>query len=825
MSDDIGDVTGDEWLGDLRDVLQQWTGWFGNPTRNNIGPRPSVSNAIARSEIRGERQQCWQDGNYVNNIGRCVPKEEALEVAFRNIENLQDSDNVRRDRIEAYILGSFYDELADAGGNEEDIVNVLNKYNDNGFMDSNQWIQETLASTGSATSVITGTVDNAILEDMIRKAAIGDGIFGGEVDFEDLPGYGGIWEGLIRHIKVIGKGLPFPIPDWLPLPGIFELPTVGDIFDTVTGPWKTAAEDALRDCVDTGKSASQCLEEQSVIDILTDGIGNATSDIYDATAEKVQEILDKTIDCASNPSTCAQEVFDKLKDIFGEGAVDPTSTGGNIPDWMKVIIIGGTYGDEILGELEDLFGGDIVGVGPEEPEECANGAINYPQCDQCPEGQQLENGQCVETPPWQDTGPSPQECSNQNRAHVPGDTATQTPSSCGECLTGFEEVGEQCQEEEDPVTNNGPTAAECAAENREFNPPTDVEDSSCGDCLSGFVETAEGCVEDTGPEECSNGAIDPGTCSECEDATTPDEHQGGDCRNELINTTDPFDCADGKPEGYSFDTQRWYRECSADYCYDGTRKQTVDGVYGANCEEYVPEENPCDDPQYAAENPLECGGDPEDPVEECQDPNRNKKQDGTCADTCTNGSLAPETGLCPEPLICNDPNATNYNGSGACEYDDCINGATDPENGCVTCPTGMVMGTNEDGMEACVDDGLSETCDNGKTVESGCQECPEGTTDDGAGGCQQVYVCDDPNATVVSGGPTEGACGPCKPGYVYDGGPEKCVKDGCPEGQIENEDGSCSFIPIDCPEEAKQFCESSGTCDRPLRTVPLEAHR
>ena len=39
---------------------------------------------------------------------------------------------------------------------------------------------------------------------------------------------------------------------------------------------------------------------------------------------------------------------------------------------------------------------------------------------------------------------------------------------------------------------------------------------------------------------------------------------------------------------------------------------------------------------------------------------------------------------------------------GECVYNDCANGATDPENNCVTCPPGKVMGTDEDGMESIV---------------------------------------------------------------------------------------------------------------------------
>ncbi len=617
------------------------------------------------------------------------------------------------DMVDSAMYTEFYEDLDNASTNE-DFQRIFNEYGNAGI-ETNPYIQQDLASTGSATSVITGTVDNSILEAEIRKAAIGDGIFGGEVDFEDLPGYGGIWEGLIRHIKVIGKGLPLPIPDWLPLPGIFELPTVGDIFDKVTGPWKTASEDALRDCVDTGKSASQCMEEQSVIDILVDGIGNATEGVWEATSDKVNEILTKGGECVDDPKTCAQEVFDKIKDIFGEGTVDPTSTGGNIPDWMKVIIIGGAYGDEILGELEDLFGGDIddngtVGVGPQDPEECTNGAVNYPQCDQCPQGQQLENKQCVDIPPWEDTGPSPQECSNQNRTHVPGDPATQTISSCGDCLGGFDEVGEQCQEEEDPITNNGPTASECAAENREFNPATDVEDSSCGACLSGFTESGDACVEDTNPQQCDNNATQESGCETCADGSLPSEHQNGDCKQPVVVTqvecpqntpkagqmvdklsdcgeptnSTGYDCTQPRPEGFTFGTVAWNQNCEATHCTDGTLK---DDAEGSNCPGYVAPE--VTDPEPTSDN--------------CDQQDRVTNEDGSCGE-CKPGFIADPQGFdqCIQaPPDCNDCSCPEY--------------ATANPAECAQCP---------EGQSYCESSGQCEEP----------QNCPGGPNEGGGGG-------------------------------------------------------------------------------------------
>jgi hypothetical protein len=679
------------------------------------------------------------------------------DLAAFELDFLAEIDGMQEYLDEAVVSSQYaglYEDIAAANGDSEILGSIFEEYGNAGI-ETNPYIQQDLASTGSAVSVITGTVDNSILEDMLQKEAIGDGILGGTVDLKDLPGYGGIWEGLIRHIKVIGKGLPLPLPDWLPLPGIFELPTVGEIFDTVTGPWKEAAEDALKNCMDPDgdgvqdKAASVCMEEQSVIDILVDGIGNATEGIWNETAETVQGILDETIDCVSNPATCAQEVFDKIKDIFGEGAVDPTSTGGNIPDWMKVIIIGGAYGDEILGELEDLFGGDIdddgtVGVGPEDPEECANGAVNYPQCDQCPEGQQLENGQCVDIPPWEDTGPSPQDCANQNRTHVPGDPATQTPSSCGECLTGFEEVDQQCQEEEDPVTNNGPTPQECADQNRAYNPPTDVEDSSCGDCLSGFVETAEGCVEDTGPEECSNGATNFPDCNQCPNGQQLDQVTQ-QCVDIPVEGCEAVDCSSPRPSPTTFGGQTAYRKwnecCGSTHCPDGSLQQEG----------------------------FDCEGNPTGPQEgePC-----DSTGDGVNDGTIVNGEcVATAEEECAKP-------------------DGTPTGAT-VSSGCEQCPDGYTF--DFDGI--CQPDGGSIDC----------AQYNRETLDDGTcGGCLPGFQKD----TSLPNEPCVAIFDGCPAGYELVNG--ECLAIECPEGQVYCVDtGQCEY-PNQCPSTADDGSSSSG---------------
>ena len=58
----------------------------------------------------------------------------------------------------------------------------------------------------------------------------------------------------------------------------------------------------------------------------------------------------------------------------------------------------------------------------------------------------------------------------------------------------------------------------------------------------------------------------------------------------------------------------------------------------------------CQNPDYVVD-PIdgECG--PEDEVTECQDPHRDTNDDGSCADTCKDGTLAVDGVLCPDPNI------------------------------------------------------------------------------------------------------------------------------------------------------------------------------
>lgn len=609
----------------LRGMFTWVMDWANIPEATTLAMIKAI-NAFTRAEIVGDKRDCWSAGNYVNNVGECVEDpNQALDKAFRDLANLQDSDNVRKQRIEAYLASRFYGDWKSAveSGDTSEIGGVIEKYGQNPeIMSTNPYVGGMSFSGFNPDQVINGAI-------------LGDGPIAGKVEICTTPGQTNcvdptnvqdIWEDFGRHVQVIFKGLQIPgLPEWMPFPAVLELPTLGDIWNKVTSPFEEEYNRQLEECLDGGGSPAECEEQINAAGILTGVITQGASDIADATGEKVGEIIDKGlegIDCVLNPVECAGKIKDILGGVFeGEGdiwgTVDPTASG--IPDWLKVIIIGGQYGDEVLGALEGILDNDIDGdgtVGIPITGTCEEGEADFGNgCEPvCPENPSIpaSSEQCV--PAFQDDGPTAQECAQQGRQHIPGDAATQTASSCGECLNGFEEIEDQCQEKEDPIENQGPTAQECAEQNRGFNEATDVEDSSCGPCLSGFREENGVCVEGAEEQQCDNGATVESGCELCEDGSRPDEHQGGRCSGDYIDDQDPHGCSAGKPSPATFAIKTWYAMCDSDYCNDGSRKQTVDGVYGANCAEYVA--------------PETGTGGTSDGI--CDQQNRETNEDGSC---------------------------------------------------------------------------------------------------------------------------------------------------------------------------------------------------
>ena len=394
----------------------------------------------------------------------------------------------------------------------------------------------------------------------------------------------------------------------------------------------------------------------------------------------------------------------------------------------------------------------------------------------------------------------------------------QTEDQCDACLEGYEDIEGQCQEKDDPITNQGPTAAECASEHREFIEATDIEDSECGECLAGWIDEDGVCVEDSGttpPEECESGEVrrgglDDGECVRIDTScfSEPGKYDGDDptISQGQINSegfcvrpgdgelTDDERCNGPRPPQTQNDKNYCFQQGYAP-CPEGTEEYQDGRWYKeGTCTALPPPEQgtPCD-----------------------------SNGDGTLdGKTDANGNCLP-TPVDPPTTTCQDPNATNQGSDGPCE-----------------CPEGYQV--SSDGTQ-CVLEGTpptppDECSPRGTVLESGCDgttffiRFASGEVDPNTGECGEIYdsvpnysgcagnggICEDPNA--VNNG-EEGDCR-CKPGFVK-GDDGLCFQSGdvcdngatlesgcdiCPDGTptIEYEDGKCptSTPPQDCSNPA-----------------------
>ena len=395
----------------------------------------------------------------------------------------------------------------------------FNEWQYNSFIDEFEKILTSETPSSSAAQDLferyenAGIADNTFIQNsfnftdpqqIIDRTILGDGDIGVTVDVCTKPGQtncvdpkaiNDLWEDFGRHIRVIFKGLNIPgLPDWLPLPGIMRVPTIGEIWDKITGPFNDAAREQMKECMDkdddgdgVNNTASYCMENRDIVGIITQGILDGTGDIVDATTDAMGKIVDKaleTLDCVADPAACARTIKDTIEGVLG--GADPTQPG--LPPWMRAIIIGSQYGDEILKELEKIFGEDLdddgeIGVVPDDDDSeldtfCKQG---YPEgaltfglqenqqrweyeCSDkyCRDGTlKPENGVCPgDEEPWTNEGPTAEECAREGKEHIPSNEAQKKDSECGGCLEGFTEIDGHCQDDDDPTENEGPTAEE-----------------------------------------------------------------------------------------------------------------------------------------------------------------------------------------------------------------------------------------------------------------------------------------------------------------------------------------------------------------------------
>lgn len=608
-----------------------------------------------------------------------------------------------------------------------------------------------------------------------------------------------IWEDFGRHVQVIFKGLEIPgLPEWLPLPGIMRLPTIGEIWDRISGPFNDAAREQMRDCMskdDDGdgvaNTASYCIENRDIAGIITQGILDGTGELVDATTEAVKGIVDKaleTLDCVTDPAACATKVKDTIEGIFK--SADPTQPG--LPDWMRVIIIGSQYGDKVLKELEKIFGSDIDG----------DGTIGITQ-------EQFD-------------------CSTINR----NGGVVEKEEDCGACLPNFVEVDGQCTN----WTDTGVTAEECAAENREHIPSTGAgTNSACGGCLPDFQVNETGdCV--ASPIKCEGNQVLNETTGRCEDPP-PDCTPGGPCTDETgasgtydencdcvadwINSgPSEQDCAAlGKTHVPADDSTQTPSSCGS--C---EQEGWTDTGQSGECEAPNTEAQPCDDPEAVRRGGLSDGecvlpGRPcfsEPSKYSGDDANIDKGQfnsEGFCV--AAGGDNGPDDtgGQCPKgnapqyfPEDTDQDGTFFYNGE-TLTYDPCD--PLGPENSLSFTPAPELICNDENAKPPEGDDGGCGDCKDNFVFDTESKICvPKDSIDNNTGG-NQGDECDLENG---SGKGVKNANGDCVPvgskcnrqllGYGFE--------DNCPTGLgyntpigIINANGDCecsSISEVDCSE-------------------------
>lgn len=631
----------------LRSMFTWVSDWASIPEATTLAMIKAI-NAFTRGEIVGDKRDCWAAGNYVNNIGKCVEDpNESLDKAFRDLSNLQDSDNVRKDRIEAYLASRFYGDWKNAveSGETSEIGGVIEKYGQHSeIMSTNSYVGGMSFSGFNPDQVING----AILGDgpIAGKVEICTGA-PGQTNCVDPTNVQDIWEDFGRHVQVIFKGLEIPgLPEWMPFPAVLELPTLGDIWDRVTSPFEEEYNRQLEECVDGGKSVAECEEEINAAGILTGVITQGASDIADATGEKVGEIIDKGlegIDCVLNPDECAGKIKDILGGVFqGEGdiwgSVDPSAPG--IPDWLKVIIIGGQYGDEVLGALEGILDNDIdgngtIGIPITGTKDCTNEAgevyATVGVDEECPE------------PPPVDFDV---DCASFNKSGG----MVESEEQCGGCLDDFDPDGQGgCIEA--PIKCEGEQVYDDLTGECKDPDPGFVQGEPCkteaGE--SGTYDEDGGCVEDP-PQQCENGASNFPDCDLCSDESLPSDHENGDCSQPRIATqvqcpdntpnagqmvdklsecgeptnASGYDCTQPRPAGFTFGTVAWNQNCETTHCTDGTIK---DDAVGSNCWDYVAPETGTDGTSEGV----------------CDQQNRETNEDGSCGGCKAGYTLSENT--------------------------------------------------------------------------------------------------------------------------------------------------------------------------------------
>lgn len=560
-----------------------------------------------------------------------------------------DSDgNTESSEFNQWQYNSFLNDIENVE-TDEDFLDVVNRYESAGIQNNSV----VMSLGGMASGTPTPSDFEALLKKVFGEsgATIGAGVNISIEDIKDiLSGQVGI-DDFVSNIFILARGiLDISLPAWIPIPAIIKLPTIGEIWDKTFGGIIEDVQDSQ--CSSVGECAGE----------VGDAVVGAVGDFGKTVEGKVTDVYCSTFGCPDtegqpdegvlqNPEEGIQQVYDWLKGIFGE---DPK----NMPPWIWGVVLGGVFGKEILGGLEDIFGDDVnddgtIGVPPVTGDDfdCSSvgriqqeGAKTETECGGCAEGYEPKNGQCVA-----ELDPCP---GQQIRNEVSGECEDPDPGFVKDdpCKTESGDSGTYDKDGNCVATFSPPPPVDCTQPQPGYTPSFNPADNAahfeweeaCGatHCPDGSEKPASGvCGEQP---TCDNGAINAPDCNDCGDNTSPDMHEGGDCSKPLTQQQ-PQPCANGAtiesdclecPEGQEFNAEN--------KCVTKPTTGTPPGALGfsPDCDKPRPTGTVTFDliEQQRAWD-LECGGG--GGSFNCNSLNRSTNEDGSCGE-CLPGYVFDE---------------------------------------------------------------------------------------------------------------------------------------------------------------------------------------
>ena len=516
---------------------------------------------------------------YLEQINLVATGQLGIEDFLSNIGDIfpvAGEDNNRfRELAEQAQYNGFLGAFGEAGEDADKLQSVISQY-ENAGIQNNSIIMSYMAG-GTPTESDYETVLKGIFGE--SGATIGAGVNISIEDIKDiLSGRVSIGD-FVRNIYILSKGiLDISLPDWIPFPAVFKLPTIGEIWDKTFGGIIEDVQES--DCLNKENAVAECAGE------IGDAVVGAVGDFGKEVEGKITEVYCGIFGCPDtegqpsegviqNPEEGVQQVYDWIKGIFGE---DPQ----NMPPWIWGVVLGGVFGKEILGGLEDIFGDDVnddgtIGVPPITGDDfdCSSvgriqqeGAKTEAECGGCDEGYEPKNGQCVAElnpcPGQQIRNEVSGECEDPDPGFVKGDPCkteggeSGTRDKDGKCVATF--------------SPPPPTQVDCTQPRPGYTPSFNPADNAahfawqeaCGatHCPDGSEKPESGICGEQPQPTCNNGAVNAPDCNDCGDNSTPDMHEGGDC-NQPLKQQQPQPCPNGAtlesdctkcPEGQDFNS-------------------------------------------------------------------------------------------------------------------------------------------------------------------------------------------------------------------------------------------------------------------------------